>query len=175
MKRSIIILVIVALAIAGWSVRSKNASYARSQASQLATASAGAATTTKLNNLKQYVMNHSGSSVTVVMQAAFDQAAQAAQAAAVPPPSSSTLYAEAQAACAGHAVATVQAQCNQDYIQAHSTPAVTPSVPMPVASDYTYHFIAPAFTLDAPTALWGLAFLALVWLVLPALRPKPYF
>jgi len=174
MKQAILFVAIVALAVAGLLTRAGNASYARDQASQLASAAAGPETTAKLNALKSYVMSHSGTTVTVVMTAAYQQALQAYQAATTPTPPSSTLYAEAQAACAGHAVATVQAQCNQQFIESHSIVATTPAVPMPAASDYSYRLIAPALALDAPSGLWTLAFVSLIWLILPALRPRPY-
>ena len=175
MKQTILLVTIVALAVAGLLTRVGNASYARDQATQLSAAAAGPETTAKLNALKTYVMSHSGTTVTVVMTAAYQQALQAYQAATMPTPPSSTLYAEAQAACAGRAVATVQAQCNQQFIETHSVATATPTVPMPAASDYSYRLIAPAFALDAPTGLWALAFLSLVWLVIPALRPHAYF
>lgn len=174
MKQTILLVAIVALAIAGLLSRSSNASYARDQAMQLSSLAAGTETTAKLNSLKTYVMGHSGTTVTVVMTVAYQQALQAYQASVTPTPPSSTLYAEAQAACAGRAVATVQAQCNQQYIEAHSVVATTPSLPMPAASNYSYRFIAPAFALDGPTGLWTLSFLGLIWLVLPALRPRAY-
>lgn len=174
MKQTILIVAIIALSVAGWLARASNASYAHDQAVQLSAAAAGSETTAQLNTLKTYVMNHSGTTVTVVLNVAYQQALQAYQAATTPAVPSSTLYAEAQAACAGHAIATVQAQCNQQYIVAHSAATTTPTVPMPVASDYSYRLIAPAFALDAPTGLWLLAFLGFIWLLLPALRPRPY-
>ena len=174
MKQTIILFAIIALAVAGLLSRSSNASYARDQAMQLSAAPASPETTLKLNALKTYVSSHSGATVTVVMTSAYQQALQAYQAATTPTPPSTTLYAEAQAACAGRAVATVQAQCNQQFIESHSVATTAPNVPMPAARDYSYRLIAPAFALDGPTGFWTLSFLGLIWLLLPALRPRAY-
>ena len=105
MKQTTLIVAITFLIGAGFALRASNASYANTQANQLANAAANNDTTTKLNTLKQYVASHSGSTITVVLTGAYNTAVQQVQteASAMATPSSS-LYAAAQAACAGHAM-----------------------------------------------------------------------
>jgi hypothetical protein len=176
MKPTIFVIAIALLIGGGFGLRASNAAYAHTQATQLAAAAANQDTQTKLNDLKQYVATHSGATITVQLTAAYNaavqQAAVAATATATP---SSSLYAAAQAACAGHAVSTVQAVCNQAYIESHSTPASASStVVQPKLSDYTYHFVAPFLTLDLATVLWAIAFVLILIMALPVLRPAPF-
>lgn len=174
MKRLILLIALVAFGISGWLTRQSYAATAQSRAAALANVTDGAVATRQLNDLRSYVVSHSGSSVTVTLTGLYDQAVAQTQTAAVATPSAA-LYAQAQAACAGRANATVQAQCNQQYIQTHASPAQAASVPGPNLTDYTYRLIAPVVTLDLATLLMGLAFLCLVGLVIPALRPTTEF
>ena len=176
MKPTALIIAIALLIGGGFAIRASNASYAHTQATQLAAAQNNSDTAAKLNALKQYVATHSGSTVTVELATAYNDAVKQVEAetAAVATPSSS-LYAAAQAACAGHAVSTVQAACNEAYIQSHTNAANTSqNIVQPKLSDYTYHFVAPFLALDATTLCWGLAFILILILVIPVLRPAPY-
>jgi hypothetical protein len=170
MKSTIFVIMITFFIAMGFGVRSANGNYAQTQAKRLAAMDATDAANTKLNDLKNYVATHSGSTVTVVLTTAYNNAVQVAEAAAASTPSTQ-LYAAAQAACAGHAVSTVQAQCNEQYIQAHNTPVV--AVAQPKLSDYTYHFVAPIITFDFVTILWVFAFIMIIVLILPVLRLGP--
>jgi hypothetical protein len=174
LRQTIVIIIIAFLIGAGFAVRDETARYVQAQAATLATLPAGSTATAQLNALRQYTMTHSGATVTVQLTTAYNQAVEAANAATAAP--SSGLYAAAQAACGGHAVSTVQAQCNEEYIQSHSTPGtVNASVVQPKLSDYTYHFVAPFLSFDISTILWGVALLLIVALAMPVLRPRPYF
>ncbi len=176
MKATFLLIATALLIGAGFAVRAANANYAHTQAAQLAAAEANSDTTTKLNGLKQYVSTHSGSTITVQLTAAYDAAVRQAQTeAAVAAAPSSSLYAAAQAACAGHAISTVQAACNQAYIESHSpASSSTTNIVQPKLSDYTYHFIAPFLAFDLATLSWGIAFILILVLVVPVLRPAPY-
>lgn len=175
MKQSLLIVAIAILIGAGFLVRSSNASYAQAQAKLLAAAPANDTTTTQLNALKDYVSTHSGSTITVQLTAAYNAAVQQveAEATAGSTPSAS-LYAAAQAACSGRIVSTTQATCNAAYIESHTPTSTTAVIAQPKLSDYTYHFVAPVLTFDLTTILWGLAFIAILILCLPVIRPAPY-
>jgi hypothetical protein len=168
---------IAALIVGGFVVRFNTASYVQNQAKELAAAPNNAATTAQLNALKRYANSHSGATVTVHLTTAYNEAMQVyqqAEIAATAP--SSALYAAAQAACAGHAISTVQAQCNEQYIETHSPPtAATTAIPQPIEADYSYHFLSPFLTTDLSTAFWALAFILILVLAVPVLRPQPYF
>lgn len=176
MKAATLIIAIALLIGGGFALRASNASYARTQASQLTAAGANSDTTAKLNALKQYVSTHSGSTITVQLTAAYNSAVRQAQAdAAVAATPSGSIYAAAQAACAGHAVASVQAACNQAYIESHSTAAnSTSNIVEPKLSDYTYHFVAPFLAFDLATLCWGIAFTLILVIGVSILRPAPY-
>jgi hypothetical protein len=176
MKNTVLILLIAVLIGAGFVVRVSNASYATTQAKLLAAEPVSSTMTTQLNALKEYVSNHSGSTVTVELTMAYDDAVQQAQTAASSGSTpSGALYAAAQAACAGKTISTVQAQCNEEYLQTHSTPSTDAApVVQPKLSDYTYHFVAPMLTLDLATILWAFAFITILVLCLPVLRPTSY-
>jgi len=176
MKPPVLIFAIAVLIAGGFWARSSNASYSQAQAKILAAAPANQATTTQLNDLKQYVATHSGSTVTVQLTSAYNAAVRQveAEAATIATPDSS-VYAAAQAACSGKTISTVQAECNAQYLQTHAVPSSTTVAPVqPKLSDYTYHFVAPVLTFDFATILWGLAFVAILVLCLPVIRPTPY-
>ena len=175
MKPTAFIIAIALLIGAGFAIRASNANYAHTQATALSQAENNSDTAAKLNDLKQYVSTHSGSTITVELATAYNDAVKQAEAASTTATPSSGLYAAAQAACAGHAVSTVQAACNQAYIESHSNAgSASPYVVEPKLSDYTYHFVAPLLAFDATTLCWGVAFILILILVIPVLRPAPY-
>jgi hypothetical protein len=176
MKSAVMIIAIAALIGAGFIARSTNQSYARAQATELAVAPANADSTVKLNALKQFVESHSGATITVQLTAAYNSAVQTAEAATASSTPSSSLYAAAQAACASHAAASVVTKCNEDYVQAHLTPAIGAAlVALPKLSDYTYHFVSPLLTLDTTTVFWGIGFILILVLLYPLYRSVLYF
>jgi hypothetical protein len=169
MRRIHLILVVIALVIAGFIARLSYYSYASITADGLSKTKLSTTTTTQLNNLNQYVTKHTGSSVKVVLSRIYNDAVTDynAQQQRISN-SSAELYAQAQAACnASHAISTVQAACNQAYIAAHPQPADNQKVlTKPVLSNYTYNLVSPVIALDLATTLFFLAAIIAVWLVL---------
>jgi hypothetical protein len=179
MRRVFFLILLIIFCASGWVIRQGYIAYARNQALVVSTMTEPVTTTAKLNELKRYVMSHSGSSVTVVLTATYNQAVsdvQAAQALAATP--STSLYAQAQAACAGRGVSSItQAQCNQSYIQNHSAGSTTtPTATPPSLADYTYPLVAPILTLDGASILFALGFISLIGVILPHKQngPKGY-
>jgi len=110
---------------------------------------AGLDTTTDQQVLTRYVSAHMATSRSVVLIASYNRAEQAAQAAANPA-SNGSVYAAAQASCAGHADSLVQARCVQAYLAAHSSAGANPQpAATPSKADYTKTFSAPGWTADS--------------------------
>ncbi len=111
--------------------------------------------TAPLDQLEAYVHNHLGATTSVFLAGSYNRAVAATKLSATPPVDGS-VYADAQAACAGHSSSVVQAQCVTSYVTARlqAQPATAPAV-APAKASYTYRFAAPRWTADAV----GLAFL----------------
>jgi hypothetical protein len=106
-------------------------------------------TTAGQQALADYVKVHMATSRSVMLTASYNRAVQAAQAAA-DPASNGTVYAAAQAACAGHSDSLVQARCVQTYLAAHSSTGANPQpAATPAKADYTKTFTAPGWTTDS--------------------------
>lgn len=106
-------------------------------------------TTTDQQVLANYVKVHMATSQRVLLTASYNRAVQAAQAAANPA-SNGTVYAAAQASCAGHSDSLVQARCVQAYLASHSSAGANPQpATMPSKTDYTKTFTAPGWTADS--------------------------
>lgn len=110
---------------------------------------AGVDTTADQQALADYVKVHMTTSRSVMLTASYNRAVQAAQAAANPA-SNGSVYAAAQASCAGHADSLVQARCVQAYVGSHSTAGANPQpAATPSKADYTKTFTAPGWTADS--------------------------
>ena len=175
MRRIHLILVVIALVIAGFIARLSYYSYASITADGLSKTELTSTTTTQLNNLNQYVAKHTGASVKVVLTRIFDDAVTAynAQQQRISN-SSAELYAQAQSACnASHAISTVQAACNQAYIAAHPLPPDSKKVlTKPEVGEYSYNLVSPVIALDLATTLFFLAAITAVWLVFSRIKVK---
>ena len=99
--------------------------------------------------LKTYVHRHMAVSETVFLSGSYGRAAQAAQSEANPA-SNGQVYAQAQAACAGHADSITQANCVQSYVASHATASANPqAVTQPTKAAFTKKFTAPSWTADS--------------------------
>lgn len=108
--------------------------------------------------LSAYVHHHMGVSETVFLEGSYDRAVQAAQGASNPS-SNGQVYADAQAACAGHADSITQANCVQAYVAAHAAPSTNPqAVAQPTKMAFTKKFTGPSWTADTT----GVAFLVML-------------
>ncbi len=108
-------------------------------------------------DIKQYSANHMGADATFELTASYNRDLATAQAAAAGGSAEGSVYAAAQAACAGKADSIVQAKCVTSYVSAHAAPASGPQAPtLPVRTSYRYSYHAPVWTPDLP----GISFLA---------------
>lgn len=103
--------------------------------------------TPTLNQLEAYVHNHIGASTSVFLAGSYNRALAASKLTATPPVDGS-VYADAQAACAGRTSSVVQAQCVTDYVSQRlqsqaAAPATTPS-----KASYTYRLGSPRWAPD---------------------------
>jgi hypothetical protein len=116
----------------------------------------GLSTTTSQQALQSYAHAHMAVSVKVYLAGSYSRAEQAVQTAANPS-SNGTIYALAQASCAGHTDSITQANCVQTYLSSHAQPSSNPkAIALPAKAAYTKTYGAPGWTPDTA----GIAFLA---------------
>ena len=174
MKLRYLLTISVAALVFGVFAIGQNSSNAQDLATKVLMAdNANQSLTVPQKTLADYVHDHMGSSTQVFLDASYQRAVAAANAA---PATSGQVYHDAQAACVSKTSAVNQANCVQDYVNAHSSPGSSDLQPTVVSkTPYTFTYNAPHWTPDATGilllfGLLGLVISGLLWLT----RPKTH-